>query len=489
MRGRRGRAICTPARRAVRRRRGPGRRHAIAGGGYAAGRRNQPPVGGRHGAGPLRGLSSGSGVPHLFPVIGPSGDAKLPPGFSSLAEELKGSFRAWEECPAPWPEERLERLARRAFELQFSANPPYRRYCRRLGVTPDSVTGWREIPPVPTAAFREVSLCLGGRRAAEVVFRTSGTTRGAERRGSHPVVDTGLYAASLEAAFRWHVLGGRTGMAIGSLIPPFEPAEESSLSWMAEAVLRRFGTPGSGFLAGPGGVDWEEATRFLERASADGRPVCLLATTLGADEWMRLLEGCGARFHLPPGSRMMDTGGAKGRRGLERRDVVVAVVDRLGIAEDLVINELGMTELLSQRYSRPPGADGAAMGSSTAAATSRPGAVTPRAEAANSRVEAATPHAGATTPRPGAATSLFSPPWLLTRALDPNTLEELPEDDVGALCHFDLANAGSVCAVLTEDLGRVRGNVVEWVGRSPGAPPRGCSLATAELLAAQEDGP
>jgi hypothetical protein len=53
------------------------------------------------------------------------------------------------------------------------------------------------------------------------------------------------------------------------------------------------------------------------------------------------------------------------------------------------------------------------------------------------------------------------------------------------LCHLDLANVGSVCAVLTEDMGKVTDNVVEWIGRSPGAMPRGCSLATAQLLEAQ----
>jgi hypothetical protein len=69
--------------------------------------------------------------------------------------------------------------------------------------------------------------------------------------------------------------------------------------------------------------------------------------------------------------------------------------------------------------------------------------------------------------------------------LDPVTLEELPDGDEGILCHYDLANLGSVCAVLTEDRGRVAGDGIEWLGRTEGAPPRGCSLATAELLEAQ----
>ncbi len=70
--------------------------------------------------------------------------------------------------------------------------------------------------------------------------------------------------------------------------------------------------------------------------------------------------------------------------------------------------------------------------------------------------------------------------------LDPVTLEELPEGEVGILCHYDLANLGSACAVLTEDRGRAVGRGIEWIGRTDGAPPRGCSLATAELLEAQD---
>ncbi|MDH3427700.1 MAG: hypothetical protein OEM23_04620, partial [Gemmatimonadota bacterium] len=77
------------------------------------------------------------------------------------------------------------------------------------------------------------------------------------------------------------------------------------------------------------------------------------------------------------------------------------------------------------------------------------------------------------------------PPWLRTRVVDPVSLAPLPDGEDGLLCHYDLANVGSVVAVLTEDRGRARGDTIQWLGRTPGAMPRGCSLATAELLEAQ----
>jgi len=113
------------------------------------------------------------------------------------------------------------------------------------------------------------------------------------------------------------------------------------------------------------------------------------------------------------------------------------------------VNEFGMTELLSQLYSVPK----------------------PSSPGADSSID---------------PPWLLGPPWLRVRALDPNDLSPLPDGEPGLLCYFDLANLGSVCAVLTEDVGRVSAGAVQWLRRSPGAPPRGCSLATAELLAAQE---
>ena len=74
------------------------------------------------------------------------------------------------------------------------------------------------------------------------------------------------------------------------------------------------------------------------------------------------------------------------------------------------------------------------------------------------------------------------PPWVRTRAVDPDTLAPVASGTVGILQHFDLANLGSVMAVQTEDLGVVDGDRFTLLGRSPGAQPRGCSIALDMLL-------
>jgi hypothetical protein len=119
----------------------------------------------------------------------------------------------------------------------------------------------------------------------------------------------------------------------------------------------------------------------------------------------------------------------------------------LGIPAYSCVNEYGMTELCSQRYD------------SVLDDRFRGQSLEPR--------------------------RLVAPPWLRTRVLDPDTLAPVAPGATGLLCHHDLANAGSVAVVLTEDLGRTVGDDgIELQGRVAGAPPRGCGLLLAELGAA-----
>ncbi len=194
--------------------------------------------------------------------------------FRSLAADLRSLFRRWRPGQARG-DRRFRDLVLRCFRLQYRGIGGYRRYCDRRGRTPESVTDWREVLPVPAAAFRSVPLVVGDDpAAARVEFRTGGTSRGASDRGRHLVLDTGIYRAALEPPFRHFVLPHRDGA--------------------------------------------EEARRASE-------PLIVLATTLAAAEWTERLAARGHRLELPRGSRLMDTGGAKGREGLERSDVLEEV--------------------------------------------------------------------------------------------------------------------------------------------------------------------
>lgn len=345
------------------------------------------------------------------------------------------------------PDETFDTIARRIFQYQFERNAPYAAFCRRRGLTPEVVSHWTEIPAVPTAAFREVELISGRRQDAEIAFRTSGTSAAGERRGTHYILDLSLYHFSLIPAFAAHVLPDGAELALLSLIPSDRELADSSLAHMVAVVMQRLGSAESGYFAtAERGIDDAALRKALERACAERRPVCLLGTSFSFVHWTDRLRERGEHYALPPGSRLMDTGGYKGRsREVPAAEMVSAYGDLLGIEPDFCINEYGMTELCSQYYD-----------------------ASLRDRIAGRR----------------AAPRKVAPPWLRTRVVDPETLAPLPAGSPGLLQHVDLANLGSVIAVQTEDVGIARGDGLQLLGRAGSAPPRGCSIAMDDLLAA-----
>lgn len=336
-------------------------------------------------------------------------------------------------------------LALRVFRYQLETNPHYARYCERRGATPSTVDDWRLVPPVPTAAFKAVDLVSGDGSAPDALFRTSGTTRGAELRGRHVVLDLEIYRRSLLPNLRAHLLPDDARLPFLCLAAPAAKQPDSSLAYMIDVAARRFGDEGTDWLLDPAtGLDEARFAATLERFEREGRPVALLGTTLAFVHALESLERADRAFRLAPGSRLMDTGGFKGStRDVEPGELSGRYARCFGIASSHRVNEYGMTEMCSQFY-------GTALRDAVAG---RP-------------------------PLDGHA----PPPWVRTRAVDPDTLRALPDGDVGILQHFDLANVGSVMAVQTEDLGVVDEGRFTLLGRSPGAEPRGCSIAMDILL-------
>ena len=336
----------------------------------------------------------------------------------------------------------FNRLALAVFDHNFASVPAYRAYCEARDRTPETVDHWTDVPAVPTAAFKELELHDGS--GVERVFRTSGTTRGQERRGEHHVADLELYRASLRSTFEAFVLADGARPRMVSLMPPASALPDSSLAFMIEDLMEAFGS-GPLVVAGADGIDFNALDWAMDAAVSDGEPVLLLGTTAAFIHWVDGLWEKGRRFRLPEGSRVMDTGGYKGMgRKMEPEAMRRAYRDNLGIPAHAVVNEYGMTELLSQYYD-----DGLlrhARGDDTG------------------------------------ETRKQAPGWLRSVAVDPETLDPLPAGETGVLRHVDLANLHSVMAVQTEDVGRVTEEGLVLQGRGPGAPPRGCSIAMDLLL-------
>ena len=358
-------------------------------------------------------------------------------GFGLLAGELEERFE--QGVGATWDERAFEGLALQTFQVQFERVPAYRALCESRGKTPTTVARWQEIPPVPARAFKHLDLVVAD---AEAVFLTSGTTRGAEARGRHLVPRASLYRASLLPMFERYVLGDLPGRKIPflSLIPSPDRLPTSSLSYMVGAASDAYASDVHWIVDPEGGLDEDGLRAAIRRAVRTDEPILVLGTALAFLHLIERLEGDppGA---LPQGSRIMETGGFKGLdRDVGREELYSRLSAVTGVPAGRIVSEYGMTELLSQLY-------------------------TPV-------LEEGTTAAGAHVP----------PPWLKVRALDPITLDEVAVGESGLLAFFDLANAGSVCHVLTEDFGALTAGRVRLEGRLVGAEPRGCSRAMDELL-------
>ena len=364
--------------------------------------------------------------------------------FDALAGELEALFARG--VGAPLDDDAFDALALRAFRWQFEGNAAYRGFAAGRGVTPDTALSWTDLPAVPATAFKHLRLVSGDPGRVERVFRTSGTTGGHGRRGEHHVLRLALYRASALPNFEAHVLPDGARLPLVSLIPSPEQLPDSSLSAMMGFVAEALCPPGeAGWLVEAEGRIREDALRdALAAAEADGRPVLLAGTAFALVHWMDAMARNGWRFALPDGSRLLETGGFKGRaREVERSELYRALSDGLGLPARRIVNEYGMTELLSQFYE-------------------------PVLREGRGGDPAARRHVG--------------PPWMRTRILDPVTLEPVPDGTPGLLQHVDLANLGSVCAVLTEDRGVRVEDGFRVLGRVRGAEPRGCSRAMDELL-------
>jgi len=335
-------------------------------------------------------------------------------------------------------------LALEVFAYQFQHNLPYRRFCLARGQTPETVSRWQGVPAVPTVAFKELDLTCG---PPEKIFLTSGTTRGQDRRGRHLVPDLRLYHASALAHFATCLLPDDRRLPMLALIPAPQALPTSSLTQMAEWVLSEFGTAESAYFIDTAGVHLDAFIEAVARAQREGTPVCILAITSALVAFFDWCEAHGQQFALPGGSRIMDTGGNKGRgRAISRNGFLLSCWKYLKVAGYYCVNEYGMTEMASQFYDN---------------------VLYNRFRRSNE-------------PR-----YKIAPPWVRTLVVDPETLTEVPPGHTGLLRHFDLANAGSVMAIQTDDVGYTTGTGFEITGRAPGAEARGCALVLDELLAAQ----
>ena len=308
----------------------------------------------------------------------------------------------------------FEAVALEVFRYQYQQVEIYQLYCNSLKRDPSTVKCLADIPFLPIEFFKTHTV-IAKEKNAEKVFESSGTT--GQVSSKHPVADLSLYERSFEKCFELFY-GDVKDYVILALLPSYLERDNSSLVYMAKNLIERSQQNASGFFLN----EFEKLYDWLDVLKNGKRKVMLLGVTFGL---LDFAEQYKIDF---PDLIVMETGGMKGRREeLTREEVHLQLRTAFDVAD--IHSEYGMTELLSQGYSKANGI-------------------------------------------------FHSPPWmrLLTRDMyDPLTIQK--ENATGAVNVIDLANLYSCSFISTGDLGRTKADgSFEILGRMDNAEIRGCNL-------------
>lgn len=306
-------------------------------------------------------------------------------------------------------------LALAVFRFQLENNAVYRDYVERLKTDPAGISHYSHIPFLPIEFFKTKEVICGSVTGQETVFSSSGTTGQVTSR--HYVSDITLYRESFLKGFELFY-GDVRDYCILALLPSYLERSGSSLVYMFDELIRRSGHPASGFYL----HNVDELIATIRKEQHRDQKILLLGVTYALLDLAETGEGLGESVIV------METGGMKGRRKEMVKEEVHAIL-KTELGMSTVHSEYGMTELLSQAYSR---ADG-----------------------------------------------LFEcPPWMRVLVRDANDpFHYVRSGRGGGINVIDLANLYSCAFIETKDLGKLHEhNRFEVLGRFDNSDLRGCNL-------------
>ncbi|WP_396602926.1 acyl transferase [Algibacter sp. R77976] len=310
--------------------------------------------------------------------------------------------------------EAFEDLALQIFKFQFENNRVYRSFCDLLYKHPSEVKTLKDIPFLPIQFFKTRDV-LSSKTPVERIFTSSGTS-GTET-SKHHVTDLNIYHQSYTKGFE-QFYGKIEDYVVLGLLPSYLERDGSSLIYMVDSMIKTSQHPESGFYLN----NLSELKDTLIKLDAEGKKVLLIGVSFAL---LDLIESF--QFKLK-NTIIMETGGMKGRRKELIREELHNTLKK-GFGVDHIHSEYGMTELLSQAYSKGDG--------------------------------------------------IFNcPPWM--RVLTRDTEDALTLQNTGktgGLNVIDLANINSCSFIATQDLGTTNNNgSFEVIGRFDNSDIRGCNL-------------
>ncbi|WP_149274566.1 LuxE/PaaK family acyltransferase [Pareuzebyella sediminis] len=308
----------------------------------------------------------------------------------------------------------FEAKALETFNYQYKWNTTYRQFCDYLKKNAGSVQQVDDIPFLPISFFKTHKI-ISGKERSVIVFSSSGTT--GSQTSKHFVQDLEFYKKSYSKGFQYFY-GAIKNYCVLALLPSYLEREGSSLVYMVQDLIVKSGHPQSGFYLN----NMAELRDKLEKLEHSGTKTLLIGVSFAL---LDMVEQYPLQLRH---TIVMETGGMKGRRKELIRE---ELHDRLkkGFGIDRIHSEYGMTELLSQAYSKGNGV-------------------------------------------------FETPPWMnvkIRSTQDP--LSYQPIGKTGGLNIIDLANRHSCSFIATQDLGKVNVNGgFEVLGRFDHSDVRGCNL-------------
>jgi phenylacetate-coenzyme A ligase PaaK-like adenylate-forming protein len=300
------------------------------------------------------------------------------------------------------------------FKFQFEHNAVYRSFCDLLYKHPSDVRSLEQIPFLPIEFFKTHTI-ISTNKPTEATFTSSGTTGSIVSK--HHVVDLDVYKQSFRTGFK-SFYGTIENYTVLALLPSYLEREGSSLVYMANDMILQSKQPESGFYL----HDLEALKNTLTSLEAKGQKTLLIGVSYAL---LDLIEAYS--FELKH-TIVMETGGMKGQRKELVKSELHALLKQ-GFGVDTIHSEYGMTELLSQAYSKGGG--------------------------------------------------IFeTPPWMKVLTRDPeDALSIQPNGKSGGINIIDLANINSCAFIATQDLGKIRSDgTFEILGRFDQSDIRGCNL-------------
>ncbi len=237
-------------------------------------------------------------------------------------------------------EDNFNELAVELFNYQYQHNHIYRQFCDALKISAAGVTDIKKIPFLPVSFFKTHAVKTTEFETA-TVFESSGTTQ--TNPSKHFVKDIGLYRKSFTSCFE-KFYGPPQNKCILGLLPSYLERKNSSLVLMVDELIQASNNPLSGFYL----YDHEKLHSTLLHNELLKLPTLLMGVTYA------LLDFAEAYPMQLRHTVVMETGGMKGRREELTRPAVHAKLQEL-LGVSLVHSEYGMTELLSQAYSKGDG--------------------------------------------------------------------------------------------------------------------------------------